>query len=629
MKYETRIAKAFAANRIRSVLVVDDAYDPPELDEGAVAALLEFLETETNRETIVEGGVGEDVVDAARRAADGGDDALGEVYRSLYSAFIDGQKTLDPGGHFALRRGPALNDLQPLCALLNKCGDCGEGVRVETVGLEDGFARYEEDPPEVLFLDYYLDNDVPAVGDVGREALSTARRQSLDFLKDVVRVTKEHDYPAVVLMSSRRIDDRDAFRKQAGKKLVPLRFRALDKKELQMDGGSVAVDHAAADALLDTFQGYRFGKLFQGSLSTWKNGVRKALGEFEREVRQWDRRDIAYLSRFRLREEGQPLSEYLEWLFGGYFGALMERHVDWGHEAIRELGDEEVGDDIEGAYEGATDGIARCFHEVRVRTQRVGPGYRYRLGDLYKESGYKSVWAIVTPDCDLVVRGDETRAGRILALGGVLKEFDEEGAAADNFVVVEDMPYSLSWKPKDLKTFPLDGDGSLRSDEYEFIGTLRGLYAQAIQRRALADLGRVGVPVAPSLGIGVGVSAFVRQKGGRLDELTTGGNTKGVLIPAREGRSDGSRVLLARPFVWELVEALRSYEDGKLGEDEAESLRRLLAAEGDFCDWVLKEGGVTKDVDKLKFGVGFSIGRPTRKGKKNAWLWLVVSVPDQ
>ena len=250
--------------------------------------------------------------------------------------------------------------------------------------------------PQVLFLDYYLARDVPPIGNVGEVALLGARERSLEFLKSVVRATREDDYPAVVLMSSRRIVDGETFREQAGDKIVPLRFRVLHKGGLKTDGGSVVLQHSAADALLDTFQGYRFGELFQGSLCTWKDGVRTALEDFECEVRQWDRRDIAYLSRFRLREEGQPLSEYLEWLFGAYFGALMERHVDWGHDAIRELeGDEEIGSDLEGAYEGATDGVARCFHGVRVRTQRVGPGYRYRLGDLYKKSGCKRVWAVV------------------------------------------------------------------------------------------------------------------------------------------------------------------------------------------------------------------------------------------
>lgn len=628
MKHETRIAAAFAANDIRSVLVVDDAYDPPDLDDGAFAALLDLLDEEANRKRIAEGGIGEDVLDTARQATDGGDDALGNVYRCLYRAFVVERNALDPGGHFERMRGVALRELQPLHALLKKCGAWAEDVQIETIGLEDGFARYEETRPQVLFLDYYLTNDVPPVGDVRGVALRGARQRSLEFLKSVVEVTQEHDYPAIVLMSSRRIGDGETFREQAGDKIVPLRFRVLHKRGLWTDDGSVALDHSAADALLDTFQGYRFGELFQRSLSTWKDGVQAALEEFEREVRQWDRRDIAYLSRFRLREEEQPLSEYLEWLFGGYFGALMERHVDWGHDAIRKLeGDDKIGSDLEGAYEGATDGVARCFHGVRVRTQRVGPGYRYRLGDLYVKRGCRTVWAIVTPDCDLVMRAKKTKAVRILALGGVLKEFDDEGAAVDNFVLMEKRPFSVSWKPKDLKTFPLDGEGSLRSGEYEFIGTLRGLYAQAIQRHALADLWRVGVPVAPTLGIRVGVSGLIRQRGGQFGELSTGEDAKGVLIPPREGRPEGGRVLLARPFVWGLVEALQRYEHGRLGVEDSKALKRVLAEEEDFCEWILKEGGIAKDVGR--FGVGFSMGEPTRKRKKNAWLWLVVSVPDQ
>ena len=278
------------------------------------------------------------------------------------------------------------------------------------------------------------------------------------------------------------------------------------------------------------------------------------------------------------------------------------------------------------AYEGATEGVAKCFHEVRMRTERVGPGYRYRLGDLYRESGRREVWAVVTPDCDLVVRRSRVKAVRILALGGVLKEFDEEGAAVDNLVLVNDRPFSVSWEPKNLKTFPLDCEGSLRSGQYEFIGTLRGLYAQAIQRRTLAELWRVGVPVAPALGIRVGVSVWMREKGGKFAEVSVDGEAKGVLMPAREGRQDGGRVLLARPFVWGLVEALRSYDRARLGKEEYGALGKVLAAEEDFCEWILRDGGVAKEVGR--FGVGFSTGEPVRKGKRNAWLQFVVSVPD-
>ena len=212
-------------------------------------------------------------------------------------------------------------------------------------------------------------------------------------------------------------------------------------------------------------------------------------------------------------------------------------------------------------------------------------------------------------------------------MGGILKELDEDGAAVDNFVLVENRPFSVWWEPKNLKTFPLDREGSLRSGRYEFIGTLRGLYAQAIQRHALADLWRVGMPVAPALGIRVGVSVLLRQKGGQFDKLSTSEDAKGVLIPPREGRHEGGRVLLARPFLWGLVEALQRYEHGRLGVEDGKALKRVLAEEEDFCEWILKEGGIAKDVGR--FGVGFSMGEPTRKRKRNAWLWLVVSVPDQ
>lgn len=631
MNHQARIAKAFAANDIRRVLVIDDAYDPPDLNEEILAALLDFLDGAENRKRLVAEGLSQDSVDAAKQAATDGEEEipeLREVYQVLYRAFAEERSGFDPGGYFRARRGAALEALRPLRVLLH---ECGENVEVVSVGPADGLLHYRENRPQVLFLDYYLADDVEGVGDVGEVALSRGRRASLEFLKDVVQTTtEEHEYPAVVLMSSRDIVDGDDFRRDAaGEKIMRLRFRLLSKKGMHIDGDSIAIDHAAADALLDTFQGFRFGQSFQESLSTWREGVYAALKEFEHEVRRWDRKDIAYLSRFRLRDEGQPVSEYLAWLFGGYFGALIERHVDWGHAAFGRLDTNGgAGGDIDGAPEGPTIGVAKCFHEVRVRTKGVESKRRNRLGDLYRESGGKNgVWVVLTPDCDLVERRGKMKAVNILAMGGILRKFDEEGAAVDNFVLIDDKPYGVQWNPKDLQTFPLRGDGSLRDGgAYKFLGTLRGLYAQGIQRRALADLWRVGIPVAPALGIRAGVTVWMRAKGGQFKKVEVTADAKAVLLPRREGQAAAGRVLLERRFVWALVERLRDQDREGLAKEDGEALGRVLAKEDEFCGWILTSGGVTKDVDK--FGVSFVIGSGPRRGKKGSWLQIVASVPD-
>ena len=43
MRYEKRIIAAFESNNIKKILLIDDAYDPPELDDTTVAQLADFL----------------------------------------------------------------------------------------------------------------------------------------------------------------------------------------------------------------------------------------------------------------------------------------------------------------------------------------------------------------------------------------------------------------------------------------------------------------------------------------------------------------------------------------------------------------------------------------------------------
>ena len=511
-----------------------------------------------------------------------------------------------------------------------------EDLRIQRAGIEDGLTVYRDTRPQVLFLDYLLAEGLPPVGDVEEGAFSGARAESVSFLKDVVEGTPG-PCPAIVLMSSRDICDAEAFRHEASSnRIVKLRYRQLDKRWLRLDGQAVNMDHEAADVLLDTSQGYAFGKLFEESIGAWREGAERALAEFGRRVGQWDRKEIAYLLRFRLREEGQPLSEYLEWLLGEYFGALIEREVDWKHEAFAELdGEGGVGEDIEGAYHEASDAVADCFHEVRIRTERVGPPNRYRLGDLYRQRGEHGIRVIVTPDCDLVVRKGKTKVTNVLTMGGTLRRFDKRGASVDNFIVMEDGSYSVAWKPKDLKTFPIDGAGALHAaDGFEFVGTLRPLYAQAMQRRALTDLWRVGVPVAPALGVRGNVSAWIRLSVNEkedFEKVAVGAPGGGVLIPGREGREGqrgGSRILVGRPFVWNLIDRLNEMKDGRRGEfgdRDVEALEKVLRNEGAFWAGILRAGAPVDVVDG-KFGVSFTVGRP-RRTKDAAWLQVVLSVP--
>ena len=245
---------------------------------------------------------------------------------------------------------------------------------------------------------------------------------------------------------------------------------------------------------------------------------------------------------------------------------------------------------------------------------------------------------VITPDCDLVVRKGKPKVAGVLTMGGILRRFEEKGASADNFIVIKGRSYSVSWNPKDIATFPVEGPGSLRvKDGFEFVGTLRPLYAQAMQRRALVDLWRVGVPVAPALGVMGDVSVWIRLKRGGgedFEKVVVDTPTGAVLIPGREGREGqrgGSLILLGRRFVWKLVDQLREMAVNRREEfDEGDlvALEKVLTKESVFCTRILTAGGPTDTVDG-KFGVSFALGEEPRRKKDAAWLQVVLSVPAQ
>ena len=194
---------------------------------------------------------------------------------------------------------------------------------------------------------------------------------------------------------------------------------------------------------------------------------------------------------------------------------------------------------------------------------------------------------------------------------GTLRAFDDVSACADGFLLREGKPRSVEWKPKELETFPLDGPDSLHgTDKFEFLGTLRPLYAQEVQRRALTDLSRIGLPVAPALCINGTANVWIRKKNSKnpRERITMESSAVVSIIPSREGQSIEHRVLFQRRFVHELIDHLREIGNYEMNNNDATNLDNLLKPEGieKFHEKFLKSG--VPIAKKGIFGAGVVIG---------------------
>ena len=625
--HERRIIEAFISNEITKVLLIDDAYDPPILDSDAATQLADYLESGNDHVGWVDRGIDEDVLCAATNAASAGEpdsDALMKVYRTLYEEFVrTGEERFDLGERFSTYKGSALNDLRPLCALLHKCGD---GMTVHTAGLEDGVELYSKFPPHILFLDYYLESDVSSGGSADQDKFG-ARQASLDFLRNVVADADENSIPAIVLMSSQQIDDVHQYRHEVkGKQIMSLRFQYMNKKWIrQDDDAEIIIDHLATDVLLDISQGYIFGRLLQQALTQWKEGAKQALNDFIRQIGNLDMKDFAYLLRFRLREEEQVLSEYLGWLFGEYLKSMIDRNINWDHSSFSELNnDTNIEGKIEGSFDGPTSRIAKFFHGIRIAERRIE---RYQLGDLYASPSGNDIRAVITPDCDLVVRKGRTKIKRILTMGGTLHTFDQEDSAADDLIFRENIPYSIRWNHKDLETFPIEGEGALNDNSFQFLGTMRPLYAQEMQRRVLTDLSRIGLPVTPTFGIYGTATVWVRTKNTpSFKEIPIESSRLATIIPSQRGQTVRHRILLRRRFVNELIDQLKSIDRQDMKKQDIQLLDDMLRSDKIY-DHFLREGGLAQA--KGIFGTSFAFSDEHNANLGASWLRIVIKISEK
>ena len=396
MEHEQIILDAFKTNKIDKILLIDDAYDPPILDGDLSGTLLDFLMEEEGCKICRELDLSDTELKSAVDALNTNslqDDRLIKVNKVLFDAFVS--KQLDPKNklvqYFEGNKGIALRALTPLYELLKKCS---AKVIVRTAGIEDGIEQYLDFKPQVLFIDYYLSPDIQPSGSASKEAKYAARSASVELLKQLNQnIENAVDIPAIVLMSSKNVaKEADEYRHQTGRnKILSLRFGFLNKYQVTQDGGKFEITQDAADVLLDISQGYLFGRELQLMIDEWNSGATTAIEILTKMIADLHVKEFAYLMRFRLHDECQPLSDYLDWFFGEYLKGLISQKVDWRNSSFSNLESKpelkKSMQSIEGAFDGPSEQIARIYHRIKVDDCRLGKSEEYRFGDSLHEFG--------------------------------------------------------------------------------------------------------------------------------------------------------------------------------------------------------------------------------------------------
>lgn len=623
MNYATQIVESFKASVVERILVVDDAYDPPDLSEESQGQLLEILQREDLRDHVREEWLDDEELEVATNALvhdDFDHEAVDKAISALFRAYVDERATaVDPNGAFDGLKGSVLEALEPLLELLGRC----DQLDIQRAGKSTAIEVYKQLRPAVILMDFFL--SPPEQSDRKADA---DRKRSIESLKSILEADPDAT-PAVILMSSEDVKGRaQRYRRRLEGRVTALRFGFLNKKWIRGRGDALEASGDAADVLMDTAGGFEFGRTLEAAMRQWKEGAHEGLKQLYEDLREFEAKDFAYLLRFRLYEEGEPFADYLEWFLGESLRAIVDDQVKWNTDEFSQLNDKRLTEAIEGAHPVPSPRIAEFFHRMRFNSRENRARKRFALGDLFIASNNRNVRMLITPDCDMVVRSGHREASRLLSVGGTIRGLGDVHASAGD-LILRGTPKEINWKFKDVMTHEFGDDLSVLlvdGTKYSYFASLRGMPAQTIQKRVLADLSRVGWAVPPTVDVSAPVKVYVKKfadNQAQVVELDGFEAEHAQVFLPRGGADKWLRVLFTGSFVRDLVARVEEMDENEL----------LLADRQHRKDWidnstkvrsVMLQDGLELS-GKWNYGMAASVG--PKRGKN--WLEVVVDVSDE
>lgn len=538
MPYINELRETLTKNGVARIAIVDDAYDPLDLDSleaagkrvvrTALADLVDRRDEDAPAPDDAElvaaiEALGVSADDFGKRLDDNG------VLTNLWTAFI----TSEPTTPLAALLRPLFGDagvdraakLRPLRRLKSIIED-GTDATITEFGSDTAGADVADF--DMVFLDYYLSGAVPAVVGPGvkKKDKEDARDKSVRFLKELIESAER--IPLVMLISSAAVaDDLPKFRSDTAmlaSKLafLPKEFAIKDPARAQHVIMALAKFRGESDALW---------KLVE----MWQQVVEAASDKVLLSLRELDVMDFSYIQEFRLAEEKTPLAQYLIWLLGG-------KLTDEVEQMMKEKDAEKLVQSvilpqaipgrvgptaaITGLYSAAT--TSRLPVANDTFKPKTWSGYIYidtasynRIFDKVlavrrRAKNLPQVLAVLTPACDLVPgRTKDDRLKTVTMIGGTLVPLKEAANASNHLIMLNDKPFMVDWNTKWPVTMTIEAMATENlGGRYQWVGRLREMYHADLQQKLMADIGRVGLPVAPPMSEPVGVRILARTGGG-------------------------------------------------------------------------------------------------------------------
>jgi len=510
-----------ARSGVSVVAIVDDAFDLPRREDLVDAVEAFWDELERNSPLM-------DAFHAVLPNINNADELGDGEIQTLWAKRADLAELRDPLARLFTTRLANLSPVETLVGHLEALG-----IRTIQLGSDDAFPA---PIPRLVFLDYFLGpSDSP-------DATKVSERRAKELY---AQATGEK--PMVILMSSKPEGERssDVFRNSAG--LLGALFGYIPKDSLQTRE-YVRLHLVTSLMPLQTRHTLqRFSEAIErAAAEATKNLVLKT-----RSLRLEDFVQIQWLS---LKDEGQPVGDYLLWLYKAFYGHKLHGHTDV-LAAQAEL-DKSTLDEFVPSQERPSFELTELYTyaltepavgkvEPHPHTSGQETHIALQLGDVFVKRNTREVLVVVNPACDLafspkVDKRPFPASRTILLQHGKLVGFGEPtlgGGCVTELFEHESKPFKLVWDAKQLSTCSYgEAKKWLEDGQWDRVARLCPSYAMEIQQAFAGNLSRVGNPVAPPSGRYAEVEVFSADTEGKPQLRKR--DAVGVFVVRRPGRTE-------------------------------------------------------------------------------------------
>ena len=401
----------------------------------------------------------------------------------------------------------AVRQVDDLAALMTQ----RVGTEPQVLGSDCEPDEIAKQRPQLVFMDWRLGRSDQ------EQAVQSAVEKATQILASCASIGV--DKPLIVLISSNALSDEATSDFCRRSRIIKGMFYAVNKGILTNPVHFPTYMHLFESSLTT-------GRKLQSLMDSLHSNFAKLSTKFLDHISELTLADYAFVQSLSLRDDSQPLGDYLLWLFSTYLGQLLlteplkdvradlDATAWYGTVPSLEPPSERLNELYRNAlYDMSVDRVTShpLAGQEDIPVSIVGP---LGLGDIFlceespdpnteKSLPNPDVMMLISPQCDLECRPDNFDRNVVL-IGGTFIPFQDRAnhrdATITDLFVHQDYHYSIVWNLKSAETVVYREFGSWLSQRgFQREARLRLPFALEVQRAFAADFTRIGARIAPPI----------------------------------------------------------------------------------------------------------------------------------